>query len=173
MPLWTSGDGRLTILAMMDAPAEVPPLKACGVLVVRTGAGGANDVREVLLMRHADRWDVPKGHVDPGETDETVTALRELEEETGIPPDAVELDPRFRFEIQYPVVSRRTGGIPKLKTLVIFLGRLLRDVPVRVSEHEGFEWREWPCGAIQTRTIDPLLAMLEAHLAAATGDDSA
>ena len=36
-----------------------------------------------LLMRHRDRWDLPKGHAEPGET-LLATALRETEEETGI-----------------------------------------------------------------------------------------
>ena len=34
-----------------------------------------------LLLRHPDRWDLPKGHLDPGETP-AECALRELEEET-------------------------------------------------------------------------------------------
>lgn len=38
---------------------------------------------QFLLMKHADRWDLPKGHA---ELDETIlqTALRETEEETEI-----------------------------------------------------------------------------------------
>ncbi|MEL7266668.1 MAG: NUDIX domain-containing protein, partial [Planctomycetota bacterium] len=46
-----------------------------------------------LLMRHAKRWDLPKGHSDPGET-LIQTALRETQEETGIAlnPDALEPD---------------------------------------------------------------------------------
>ncbi len=50
------------------------------------GAGGVlfNDKREVLLIRDRQGyWCFPKGHVDAGETLEQ-TALREVEEETGI-----------------------------------------------------------------------------------------
>ena len=39
--------------------------------------------RKFLLMRHRDRWDLPKGHVEPGEGIREA-ALRETEEETGI-----------------------------------------------------------------------------------------
>ncbi len=141
------------------------PLKSCGILLVRTAPDNPREIREFLLMKHPDRWDLPKGHVDPGEFDETTTALRELAEETGIPPDAVELDPTFRFTTQYPVVSPRTGGEPRLKTLVVFLGRLLRDVPIRTSEHEDYRWFPWrPPHAIQSRTIDPLLAAVAAYV---------
>lgn len=148
----------------------LPPLKSCGVLVVRAGPTRPWTIREFLLMQHPDRWDLPKGHVDPGETLETETALRELEEETGIPPEAVELDPGFRFELQYPVVSRRTAGRKELKTLVILLGRLLREVEIRTTEHAGCRWFPWrPPHAIQAQTIDPLLAAVATHLGGASG----
>ncbi len=54
---------------MNDQPRAI---KACGVLVVR----GA-PVEQFLLMKHTDRLDLPKGHVEDGES-ETETALREL-----------------------------------------------------------------------------------------------
>jgi 8-oxo-dGTP pyrophosphatase MutT (NUDIX family) len=121
-------------------------------------------VREFLLMKHPDRWDLPKGHVDPGET-EIECALRELWEETGIPADAIGLDPAFRFALQYQVQSRRTGGAWWPKTLVIFLGRLTRDVEITTSEHESCRWFPWqPPHRIQAQTIDPLVAAVEEHV---------
>jgi bis(5'-nucleosidyl)-tetraphosphatase len=131
-------------------------LKACGVLVTR-----GEPIREFLLMRHPTRWDLPKGHVDPGES-ETECALRELWEETGIAADAIALDPDFRFTHSYHVRSGRTGGELWPKTLVIYLGCLLRDVPIKTTEHEGYEWFAWqPPHRIQEQTIDPLLAEVE------------
>ena len=53
-------------------------LKSCGVLVFRDEPS-----LSFLLMEHTQRLDLPKGHVDPGES-EIECALRELEEETGI-----------------------------------------------------------------------------------------
>ena len=138
--------------------------RSCGVLVVR-----GDPVESFLLMKHADRWDLPKGHVDPGETD-VECALRELEEETGIPADAIELDPEFRFEHTYTVRDRRYGEQPVEKTLIVLLGRLLRDVPIQVTEHESFAWFPWdPPHHIQARTIDPLLAAVERHLSDGPG----
>ena len=113
-------------------------------------------------MKHATRWDLPKGHVDPGES-ELECALRELWEETGIPQEAIELDPQFRYTQQYRVSSERDGEA--LKTLVIFLGRLLQETPISTTEHLGHEWHAWqPPHRIQTQTIDPLLSALEKHL---------
>lgn len=50
----------------------------------KAGAVVMDDEGRVLIATSADgqRWVLPKGHVDPGETAEQ-TALRELEEETG------------------------------------------------------------------------------------------
>ncbi|MCA9054267.1 MAG: NUDIX domain-containing protein [Planctomycetaceae bacterium] len=116
-------------------------------------------------MRHPTRWDLPKGHVDPGEDSEISTALRELEEETGISADAIAIDPEFRFEHRYQVRSKRTGGEMWWKTLVVFLGRLTRSVEIEVTEHEGYRWFPWsPPHSIQTQTIDPLLAAVDAFL---------
>jgi bis(5'-nucleosidyl)-tetraphosphatase len=132
----------------------MPENKSCGFLIVR-----GDPVREFLLMRHADRWDLPKGHVDEGET-ELQCALRELQEETGITADNIEVVDGFRFVLQYPVRSKHDGRLYD-KTLVIFLARMLRDVTINVTEHGGHEWFAWrPPHKIQDRTIDPLLVEL-------------
>lgn len=132
-------------------------LKSCGVLIVR-----GDPIREFLLMKHPTRWDLPKGHVDPGET-EIECALRELVEETGITADDIQLDPQFRYVQQYYVQHQRSGGTRRFKTLVIYLGRLLRDVPILVTEHESYAWFPWaPPHRIQNQTIDPLLTAVEA-----------
>jgi bis(5'-nucleosidyl)-tetraphosphatase len=136
-----------------------PEVKSCGVLLVR-----GEPIDRFLLMKHHDRWDLPKGHVDPGET-ELHCALREMEEETGIPRELVSIDPEFRFAHRYHVQGPRTNWEKKLKELVIFLGRLPRDMEITVTEHIDFAWFDWdPPHAIQERTIDPLLRALEEHL---------
>ena len=116
-------------------------------------------------MKHPTRWDLPKGHVDPGET-ELECALRETEEETGIAAEDIQWDPDFRFTHQYHVTyKQKFGGQPCLKTLVIFLGRLTRDLQLTLTEHAGFQWFPWdPPHRIQQRTIDPLLDELARYL---------
>jgi 8-oxo-dGTP pyrophosphatase MutT (NUDIX family) len=132
-------------------------VKACGFLVVR-----GRPIDSFLLMQHKNRLDLPKGHLDEGET-ELECAYRELEEETGIRCDQIELFPDFRFTLQYSIHEKRYGNQKVDKTLVIFLGRLLADVPIQTTEHLGYEWRRWnPPHRIQAQTIDPLLAAAEA-----------
>ncbi|HUE72175.1 MAG TPA: NUDIX domain-containing protein [Pirellulaceae bacterium] len=136
-------------------------IKAAGILVTR-----GRPIESFLLMRHASRWDLPKGHLDEEESD-TECALRELREETGIGADDIEIDPDFRFTIEYDVDSRRHGE-RRHKTVVYFLGRLLRDVTITPTEHAGSQWFPWhPPHRIQEQTIDPLLAAVEEHLASA------
>ena len=130
-----------------------------------------NPIEQFLLMEHADRLDLPKGHVDQGET-EIECALRELEEETAIPPDAIKLDPEFRFTHHYAVWPKKFNGEECAKTLVVFLGFLQRDVEIVLTEHQGFRWVDWkPPHAIQAQTIDPLLAEVASYFVGPAKDD--
>jgi bis(5'-nucleosidyl)-tetraphosphatase len=89
---------------------------SCGFLIVR-----GRPIESFLLMKHPHRWDLPKGHVDEGET-ELQCALRELAEETGITEQDIEVDPDFRFENRYLVNEKRYGGEGSIeKTLYVFL----------------------------------------------------
>lgn len=129
------------------------PVKACGFLVFR-----GQPIESFLLMRHKHRLDLPKGHLDPGETD-LECAYRELWEETGIRSNQVELIPDFRFTISYTIREKRFGSKLVDKTVIIFLARLLEKVDIVTTEHPGFEWRSWnPPHYLQAQTIDPLLA---------------
>lgn len=128
-------------------------LKSCGVILFRR-----QPELSFLLMKHPDRWDLPKGHVDQGETD-LECALREMEEETGLSREAVQIDPAFRFsEVYYPVYKRYPGEKIE-KTLIIFLGWLEDNLPITLTEHSGHKWIAWnPPHTIQQNTINPLLA---------------
>ena len=133
-------------------------VKSCGVVVFRR-------VPELsfLLMKHSHRYDLPKGHMEEGET-ELETALREMWEETGIPIDEVKLDPEFRYEETYFPVEPRFGNERVEKKLVIFLGWVSRNHPITVTEHGGHEWKRWhPPHEVQRFTINPLLVALLKH----------
>ena len=133
-------------------------VKSCGVLVFRTQPG-----LSFLLMKHPRRYDLPKGHLEAGET-ELDCALRELREETGIPKDAITLDTRFRHEEIYYPRYKRFGGERVEKTLVIFLAHMAEYRRLYLTEHCGFEWIAWKLlHVIQPQTVDPLLLRVERH----------
>lgn len=139
-------------------------VKSCGFLIYRDDTDNNNKTkRTFLLMRHADRWDLPKGHVDPGEKKKQC-ALRELEEETGITLADIKIDPDFKFKEKYIVSNKRDPAQSKKKTLTIYLAKLTRPVDIVLTEHIGFEWLDWaPPHTIQTNSIDPLLKQLAQH----------
>lgn len=143
--------------------------KSCGVFVMRRKGSGA----EFLLMRHTDRLDFPKGHIE-GDESELECALRELKEETRIRPRQVRLDPKFRYENTYTARYKRFGHKPVTKTLVLFLGWVDEDAEAKVSEHAGYEWMTWaPPHRIQEQAIDPLLQFVDEHFRKSGGLHSA
>jgi 8-oxo-dGTP pyrophosphatase MutT (NUDIX family) len=106
---------------------------AAGAVVVQLGP---SEPRVLLLhQRDEDRWCLPKGHVDPGES-LGATALREVEEETGL--REVQLDGEvgeatYRF---YSPKKRRNVQ----KTVVYFLGRT-SETTVRLEPiFDRYDW---------------------------------
>ncbi len=137
---------------------EKSEIKSCGVLVFRHEPD-----HSFLLMQHQDRWDLPKGHVDDGET-EIQCALRELFEETGIAVNDITVDPDFRFCHSYDVFLHQHNFEPRSKQLIVFLATLNHPVDIRPTEHIGSKWVEWnPPHTIQSKSIDPLLRAVDEH----------
>jgi bis(5'-nucleosidyl)-tetraphosphatase len=137
-------------------------VKACGFILFRHDK--SNDQKSFLLMKHANRYDLPKGHLEPGESD-LDCALREMNEETGISIDAVEIDREFQYRSIYQLQSARLDNETVEKTVIIFLGWVDFSTQITVTEHLGYEWFDWkPPHQIQLLAIDPLLAAVAAYL---------
>lgn len=135
-------------------------VRAAGILIMST----ADDPPQFLLMRHHDRWDLPKGHCDQAETFRE-TALRETAEETGITAESISLDESFCFELVYPVTYHDRGDQVFEKQVRYFLGYVQRKPALRITEHESAQWIDWnPPHQIQAQSIDPLLAAVAEHL---------
>ena len=102
--------------------------KSCGVLPYRI----VNGRKEFLLVfeTFSKCWSLPKGHMEPGETEEQ-TALRELFEETGL---TARLDTSKSAAIEYPIsrVAR--------KQVVFYLGEVAGEPKVRPGEIDKYKW---------------------------------
>ena len=149
-------------------------VRAAGVLLVRgtrqPGGSYATDrPREFLLLRRPKWWDLPKGHVDPGET-EPLAARRELIEETGIGPSDIEWVDGFSWCSRYMVSKQRyhndDGPAERPKRVRFYLAWCRTERPIALTEHVDSRWFRWqPPHAIQAFTVDPLLAAAEAFFA--------
>lgn len=93
-----------------------------------------NGRRIFLTLRRDDFLDIPKGHIEKGESAEQA-AIRETKEEANLD---VKIDPFFRSEVDYWFMER---GKKVKKNLVLFLAKVPPESKVKIShEHHGFEW---------------------------------
>jgi 8-oxo-dGTP pyrophosphatase MutT (NUDIX family) len=116
-----------------DAPiaAEI----ASGAVVIHADDGTAF----LLHQPDEDRWCLPKGHVDPGESLATA-ALREIREETGF--KRVVLGEEI-LEVNYRFYQpRRARNVHK--TVIYFLARTDERVPRLESLFDRSEWLPLP-----------------------------
>ena len=110
--------------------------KSCGVVVFyRADKVIKKDSYEFLLLHYPEgHWDLPKGHVEKGE-EETTTALRELEEETGL--KDVKVIEGFKHPIHY--FFRKENEL--ISKIVVFYLVEANHKKVKISfEHKDFVW---------------------------------
>jgi putative (di)nucleoside polyphosphate hydrolase len=116
---------------------------AVGVMLI-------NDARAVWVGQRLDNsleaWQMPQGGLDQGE-DPLEGALRELEEETGIARDLVELVARAKEELTYDLPEDLVGKVWKEpwrgQRQTWFLMRFLgKDADVNIATPEP-EFRAW------------------------------
>ncbi|MDE2018910.1 MAG: NUDIX domain-containing protein [Patescibacteria group bacterium] len=116
---------------------EKPPTKkqvVAGFVVYRKTTDG---IKFLLLYRRGNYWNFPKGHFEPGERS-IDTALRELEEETGIKKTELRIVPNFRAYERYYF---RIGNEGIYDTVILFLAETHKaDIRIDPREHSGFGW---------------------------------
>ncbi len=123
--------------------------KSCGAVVYKK----VNDYYEFLVIKHNNghHWGFPKGHVEEGEK-EAETALREIEEETGL---LVELSENFRYTMEY------SPSPNTIKEVVYFIAEAKDDsVSCQLCEIEDSKWLKFR-EAIDVVTHDVSKEMLK------------
>lgn len=105
-----------------------------GFVVYRKTSDG---IKFLLLYKRGNYWNFPKGHFKPGERS-IDTALRELEEETGIKKSELRVVPNF---MGYERFYFRAGNEGIYDTVILFLAETHKaDVRIEPREHSGFGW---------------------------------
>lgn len=105
-----------------------------GFVVYRRTPDG---IKFLLLYRRGNYWNFPKGHFEPGERS-IDTALRELEEETGIKKSELRIAPNFRA---YERFYFKIGNQGIYDTVILFLAETHKaDISIEPEEHSGFGW---------------------------------
>lgn len=104
---------------------------SCGVVLVNFGS--------VLLLQYPQgHWGFPKGHYEDEDGVYQQTALRELEEETGI--SEVRMLDDWRMRTFYTFTLK---GRPIEKEVFWFIGET-DEYDIKLShEHRNFMWLEW------------------------------
>ena len=127
-----------------DDIAALPYRPCVGVMVINQDGLVFTGQR---IDNHADAWQMPQGGVDKGENPRNA-ALRELEEETGIPATAVEVvaetDDWIPYDLPHDLVPKLWKGRYKGQEQKWFLLRFLGSddlVNIETAEPEFRAWR--------------------------------
>ena len=104
---------------------------SCGVVLVNFGS-------VLLLQSPQGHWGFPKGHYEPEDGVYQQTALRELEEETGISEVRMLDDWRMRTFYTFTRKGRKVE-----KEVFWFIGETDEYDITLSHEHRNFMWLEW------------------------------
>ena len=152
----------------MNALDGLPYRPCVGVLLF-------NARRQVFVGRRIDMvqeaWQMPQGGIDRGE-DPRETALRELEEETGVTPDKVKLlaetQEWLRYDLPPHLINRVWRGRYRGQEQKWFAARFLgtdADIDVDTAHPEFSDWRWSPADELAANAVSFKRALYEAVIA--------
>ena len=106
--------------------------------VIAAGGIVVNEKDEMLFIYRHSKWDLPKGHVEKGESFEDC-ALREVKEETGISSISIK---RYIGTTEHEYYDSYLGA-DAIKEIHWFEMRATKDESLAPQEEEGIEWIRW------------------------------
>jgi bis(5'-nucleosidyl)-tetraphosphatase len=116
-----------------------------------------NVIFYLLLHYTAGHWEFPKGTMEKGETKED-TAIRELEEETGL---TAIIDEDFEESINYPFMTYDKEIVQK--TVYFFTGRATSNKVKLSHEHSDYKWLPYKEALMQLTYANGKTLLKTAH----------
>ena len=157
---------------MVD-PATLPYRPCVGVMLVNRD--GLVFVGQRIDNKEGDAWQMPQGGIDPGEDIEGA-ALRELEEETGVKADLIQILARSKKEYFYDLpeelIGKLWGGKYRGQRQTWFVARFLgveADINIATKHPEFNAWR-WTSPDTLVDLIVPFKKKLYRDVIAEFGD---
>lgn len=121
---------------MAEIRNKSPDEKSCGTILF---CGQKNERKYLVLHYPGGHFDFPKGHVEKGEeSSEHTTALRELEEETGIA--NAKILSGFRHPVYYTYNKK---GKRSFKEVIFFIAEAKDKKVILSLEHKNFFWLDF------------------------------
>ena len=147
---------------MSDLPTEYRP--CAGFMLAN--AEGKVFVGQRIDSKNLGAWQMPQGGIDPGE-DRREAALRELEEETGITPDKVEVVAAMPYPVKYDLpeelMGKLWGGKYRGQEQHWFLGRFTgADGDIDIAAHDPPEFETWQW--VEPSRLSELIVPFKRHV---------
>lgn len=145
------------MIGLSEAEIEALPYRPCVGLMLLNRQGHVFAGQR--LDSTVDAWQMPQGGIDDGETPRQA-ALRELEEETGIRPDMVEVLLESAQWLRYDLPRHLIGKLWKSQYrgqaqrwfALRFLGADT-DIRIETDEPEFSRWAWMPYGELTTKIV--------------------
>ncbi len=118
-----------------EKPIQIVKARSAGFVLIHPVDLVQNGWQYLLLKHsHGSHWGFPKGTVEPGESD-WQTAIRELEEETGITSVVQIAGFEMALHYQFQRIGRQVE-----KTVVYFLAQTDQIKVILSPEHTQYRW---------------------------------
>jgi len=121
------------------------------------------DIEVLLIQDSKERWTIPKGHIEPGETAK-MTARREIEEETGLK-DVSVLSWLGKIHFKY----RRLDKLVLMTTQIYLVEALnAHEMPMKEKWMKGIKWFSFAdaLNAIEYEDIEKLMLIAKKKIRA-------
>jgi len=121
------------------------------------------DIEVLLIQDSKERWTIPKGHIEPGETAK-MTARREIEEETGLK-DVSVLSWLGKIHFKY----RRLDKLVLMTTQIYLVEALnAHEMPMKEKWMKGIKWFTFSdaLNAIEYEDIEKLMLIAKKKIRA-------